>query len=65
MDRDPADGCEATMTSVKPARTEPTASVPSLPAARAAALEADDVLARLGSRTAACRRTRRPAGFRW
>ncbi len=51
MDRDPADGCEATMTSVKPARTEPTASVPSLPAARAAALEADDVLARLGSRT--------------
>jgi P-type Mg2+ transporter len=40
------------MTSVTPARTEPTTGVPSLPAAQAAALDADDVLARLGSRSA-------------
>jgi Mg2+-importing ATPase len=39
------------MTSVTPARTEPTTGVPSLPAGQAAALDADDVLARLGSRT--------------
>ena len=38
------------MTAVEPTRTEATA-VPSLPAAQAGALDADDVLARLGSRT--------------
>jgi len=37
------------MTSVIPARTEPTTGVPSLPAGQAAALDADDVLARLDS----------------
>jgi Mg2+-importing ATPase len=40
------------MTSVKPAGAEPTTGVPSLAAAQAAALEADEVLARLGSRSA-------------
>ena len=39
------------MTSGTPVRTAPTAGAPSLPAAQAAALDAADVLARLGSRT--------------